>query len=59
MRRLFDSPDLARELGDRARSRIATVGDVHRSAEWFTDRFSELTGVEVGRTLSNTPVPSA
>jgi hypothetical protein len=47
MRRLFDDPELARDLGARGRAHIAAVGDVQRAARWFTDRFAEHTGLEV------------
>jgi hypothetical protein len=47
MRRLFEDPDRARELGARGRDRIKEIGDVRRAADWFTERFTVLTGIEL------------
>ena len=47
MRRVFDTPGLATELGGRARAKIAAVADVDRAAQWFAERFATLTGIEV------------
>ena len=47
MRRLFEAPDRARELGALGRERITQIGDGRRAVEWFIDRFGELAGVRL------------
>jgi glycosyltransferase involved in cell wall biosynthesis len=47
MRKLFESPDHAAELGRCGRSTIAARGNVSNAALWFAERFGVLTGIEV------------
>jgi len=48
MRRVVDTPGLPDSLGEKARRRIAAVGEAATSAQWFVDRFEALTGIEAG-----------
>jgi glycosyltransferase involved in cell wall biosynthesis len=47
MRRLFDQPDEARDLGERGRERLGRFQEHGVGAEWFLDRYETLTGTAV------------
>ena len=47
MRRLFDHPDDAREIGARGRASIQAGHSASAAGAWFAERFGELTGIDV------------